>query len=105
MVKCQGGTSPDHQPVLAISCGGRNDATNRPKVGIDHMTAITTTSTVTELLLKAWVKRSHAVRGRSSVASRSVMLLSFSRAASSVICWLIAATPLLVFYEYLRTSP
>src|SRR5215468_6123819 len=101
MVKCQGGTSPVHQPVLAISCGGRNEATNRPKVGIDHMTAITTTSTVTELLLSAWVKRSHAVRGRSSVAMRSVMLLAArSRVTSSLICWLIAAPPLLVFDEY-----
>src|SRR5690349_19270549 len=101
MVKCQGGTRPVHQPVLAISCGGRNDATNRPKVGIDHMTAITTTSTVTKLLLNACVKRPHAVRGRSSAASRSVTLLAaLSRVASSVICWLIVPSPLLVFYEY-----
>src|SRR5260370_13673757 len=100
MVRGRGGQSPDREPVLAMSCGGRNDATNRPKVGIDHMTAITTTSTVTELLLNACVKRPHAVRGRSSAANRSVTLFAFSRVASSVICWLIAAPPLLVFYEY-----
>src|SRR5260221_2202423 len=100
MVKRQGGTSPDHQPVLAISCGGRNDATRRPTVGIDHMTAISTTSAVTTLLLSAWVRRSHPVRGRSSVASRSVMLLALSRVASSVICWLIAVPPVLAIYEY-----
>src|SRR5258708_36163398 len=100
MVKCQGGTSPDHQPVLAISCGGRNDATNRPKGGIDDMTAITTTSTVTELLLNACVKRPHAVRGRSSAANRSVTLFAFSGVASSVICWVIAPPPQLRVYGY-----
>src|SRR6266852_6708466 len=99
MVKCEGGTRPDHQPVLEISCVGRNDATNRPKVGTDHRSAMTTTRTVTKLLLNACVKRPQAVRGRSSAASRSVTLFAFSRVASSVICWLIAAPPLLVFYE------
>src|SRR5579863_856441 len=47
MVKFQGGTSPVHQPVVVMRLAGRNDATKRPKVGIDHNRAITTTMVVT----------------------------------------------------------
>src|SRR6266487_5774098 len=100
MVNCQGGMSPVHQPVLAICCGGRKELTKRPKVGIDHRTAMSTTITVTVLLLSACVKRSNGVRGRSNVAIRSETLFARSLVASSVICWLIAAPPLRVFYGY-----
>src|SRR6266699_4855943 len=103
MVKCQGGTSPVHQPVLAIRSGGRNELRKRPNVGIDHIRAIITTTTVTVLLLSACVKRSSGDRGR-SVASLSEKLFARSLVARSAICCesiaLIAVSPLLVFYEY-----
>src|SRR5438132_3693311 len=104
MVKFQGGMSPVHQPVVLIRMGGRNELTNRPKVGIDHMTAMSTTRMVTKLLLSACVKRSTGDRGRSSVPSLSERLFARSLVARSAICCesiaLIAVPPLLVFYEY-----
>src|SRR6266567_4547988 len=104
MVNCQGGTSPVHQPVLAISAGGRNELINRPKVGIDHRSAMSTTRMVTELLLSARVKRSSGDRGRSIVSSLSETLFARSLVARSAICCgsiaLIAVSPLLVNYEY-----
>src|SRR2546426_281273 len=104
MVKCQGGTSPVHQPVLLISSGGRNELINRPKVGIDHRTAMSTTRMVTELLLSACVKRSMGDRGRSVVSSLSERLFARSLVARSAICCesivLIAFSPLLVIYEH-----
>src|SRR5713101_5886929 len=103
MVACQGGTNPVHQPVLAISAGGRNELTNRPKVGIDHKRAMITTIMVTVLLLSACVKRSTGDRGRSSVPSLSVTLFARSLVARSAICCesiaLIGIPSLLVFYE------
>src|SRR6266700_30004 len=104
MVKCQGGTSPVHQPVLAISAGGRNELKNRPKVGIDHRTAMSTTRMVTVLLLSACLKRSIGDMGRPVVSSLSETLFARSLVARSAICCesiaLIAVSPLLVLYEY-----
>src|SRR5689334_4468876 len=46
MVKCQGGTSPVHQPVLVIRFAGRNELNRRPKVGTDQSKPIPITMIV-----------------------------------------------------------